>query len=238
MAKAQPESFPHFDAPSMPPPPFQSTQEPPPVYAAIPTPVAFPKLAIVSNKLLESGLLLQSALSNTRVVLYDFDRGNFRQIIDGARQAAGPAGKFESICFLDHGFRYEFVLLPQYKFHLGTMLALNARPEVQQFWRELGQLVAPGPGARIEILTCDLGLSPEGLAWLNDISALSGVPCYAQDDVTDHVAKNGAWTTSIVNNPAVASMSQYFATEQFRHWVWDAYRRDKGYKEKRKEEAS
>ena len=160
------------------------------------TDVDNPKVLLISSDVTDFDVLADSAGDGVISICYNANSVSLSQLLDVVNEALGGR-KAESIAFAAEGRAYSSNL-----FYINTDNPVNTETitqdsSVRSFWSDLGDMVSQD--GRIDILTCDLASTQDGVDIVNEIENLAGVNVAASDDMTGNISAGGDWVLETDN---------------------------------------
>ncbi len=164
---------------------------------------------VIASNLSDTTLLLEAAREDVLVIYYDSETTSFEQLPDFISQKLGNE-EAASIGFVNHGSAGNFLLSNDLKISKDSLTQSN---EQRQFWSDIGDLLQDD--GRIDLLSCNLSETQDGLDLITEIESLSGAQVAASTDHTGRAALGGDWflETGGINADAI-----YFSHSELLEW--------------------
>jgi hypothetical protein len=143
----------------------------------------------------ESQLLASAAKEGVVVIQYDLNISTIQDLYRQIEEVISESSmeKVNSIAFANHGGEGFFSLLENLNIDDKSL----ENQEVQEFWINIKSLIKEG--GRIDLLSCDLVSSEEGLTLVQDLEKLTGIDVAASQDTTGDSDFGGNWNLETDN---------------------------------------
>lgn len=183
--------------------------------AAPPSQTTAPHVLVIASNIQDSQTVLNAVKPGVETVYYDANTTTLAELQQKIASVLNGQ-KAESIAFATEGTSGNIILTSHSEVNL---LSINTA-DMQSFWKGIGTMLAAG--GHVDLLTCDLAGSVNGMTLVNDINSLindsgGNKTVDASTNLTGNV-NGGDWLLELGN---VDSKSLYFNSDQISLWHHD-----------------